>query len=91
MGNFEVLLMPAALKFYRSCPEELAKRLNKCFEDLENNPFGGRNIKVLRGEKKRYRYRVGNYRVIYSIDKENKKVIVTLIALRPVVYRNIDY
>lgn len=51
MGNFEVLLMPQALKFYKTCPEELAKRLNKCFEELENNPFWGPNIKVLRGEK----------------------------------------
>jgi len=90
VGNFEVLLMPAALKFYRSCPEELAKRLNKCFEDLESNPFWGQNIKVLKGEKKRYRYRVGDYRVIYGIDKENSKVIVTLIAPRPSAYRNIN-
>ncbi len=90
MGNFEVLLMPAALKFYKTCPDELVGRLNKCFEDLENNPFWGPNIKVLKGENKRYRYRVGAYRVIYCIDKEKKKVIVTLIAPRPSAYRNIN-
>ena len=90
MHRFEVLLMPAALKFYESCPEELAKRLNRCFEDLENNPFWGLNIKLLKGEKRRYRYRVGDYRVIYSVDKENNKVIVTLIASRPSAYRNIN-
>ncbi len=90
MGNFTALLMPHALKFYRTCPEELAKRLNKCFEDLENNPFWGPNIKVLKGEKRRYRYRIGDYRVIYSIDKENYKVIITLIASRPSAYRNIN-
>ena len=90
MGNFEVLLMPQALKFYKACPEDLGKRLNKCFEDLENNPFWGPNIKILKGEKRRYRYRVGDYRVIYAIDKENKKVVVTLIAARPSAYRNIS-
>ncbi len=89
MGNFQVLLMPAALKFYKTCSEELAGRLNKCFGDLENNPFWGPNIKILKGEKRRYRYRVGSYRVIYSIDKENSKIIITLIASRPVAYRNI--
>ncbi len=46
--------------------------------------------KVLKGENKRYRYRVGAYRVIYCIDKEKKKVIVTLIAPRPSAYRNIN-
>jgi mRNA interferase RelE/StbE len=88
--EFEVLLMPVALKFYKACPDELAERLNSCFQDLENNPFWGPNIKVLKGEKKRYRYRVSNYRVIYSIDKENNKVIVTLIAPRQSAYRNIN-
>ena len=90
MGNFEVLLMPQALKFYKASPEELAKRLDKCFEDLENNPFWGANIKVLKGEKRRYRYRIGDYRAIYSVDKENNKVIITLIASRPSAYRNIN-
>jgi mRNA interferase RelE/StbE len=89
VDNFEVLLMPQALKFYKMCSAELARRLNKCFEDLENNPFWGPNIKVLKGEKRRYRYRLGDYRVIYNIDKEKKKVIVTLIAIRPSAYRNI--
>ena len=81
--------MPAALKFYKSSPEDLAHRLNKCFEDLENNPFWGPNIKVLKGEKRRYRYRVGDYRVIYGVDKDRNKVIITLIASRPSAYRNI--
>ena len=90
MVKFAVLLMPATLKFYKSCPEDLAKRLNKCFEDLENNPFWGPNIKVLKGEQRRYRYRVGDYRVIYGIDKENNKVFITLIASRGSVYRKIN-
>lgn len=90
MGNFEVLLMPHALKFYKTCAKELAIRLNKCFEDLESNPFRGPSIKILKGEKKRYRYRAGIYRIIYSIDKENNKVVVLFIAPRPSAYRNIN-
>jgi mRNA interferase RelE/StbE len=90
VDKFKVLLMPQALKFYKTCPEELATKLNKCFEDLENNPFWGPNIKLLKGQMKRYRYRVGIYRVIYSIDKDNRKVIVPLIAPRSSAYRNIN-
>jgi len=81
--------MPVALKFYKGCTEEFTKRLNKCFEDLENNPFWGPNIKVLKGENRRYRYRIGDHRVIYSVDKENNKAIVTLIASRSSVYRGL--
>lgn len=89
MDRFEVILMPHASKFYKNCSPGLAERLNKCFESLEANPFYGPNIKRLQGEEKRYRYRVGDYRVIYNIDKESKKVIVTLISQRPSAYRNI--
>ena len=89
MDKFEVILVSHALKFYKNCSLELSGRLNKCFESLETNPFYGPNIKRLRGEEKRYRYRVGDYRVIYSIDKNPKKVIVTLISQRPSAYRNI--
>jgi mRNA interferase RelE/StbE len=89
VDKFEVILVSHALKFYKNCSLELAARLNKCFESLETNPFYGPNIKRLQGEEKRYRYRVGDYRVIYSIDKDSKKVVVTLISQRPSAYRNI--
>ena len=87
MDKFEVILVSEALKFYRHCPAGLAERLNRCFEMLENNPFFGPHIKRLLDEEKRYRYRMGDYRVIYTIDKEAKKVIVTLIAPRQSAHR----
>ncbi|MDP2922572.1 MAG: type II toxin-antitoxin system RelE/ParE family toxin [Candidatus Omnitrophota bacterium] len=89
MDKFEVTLVSQALKFYKKCPLELAGRLNKCFEILETNPFHGQNIKLLRGTERRYRYRIGGYRVIYSIDKDSRKVIVTLISPRPSAYHDI--
>lgn len=86
MDKFEVILVSGGLKFYKNCPVGLVERLNKCFEILEANPFYGPNIKLLRGEEKRYRYRIGDYRIIYIIDKNGKKVVVTLIAPRPSAY-----
>jgi len=66
---------------------ELANRINRCFEDLEKNPFAGPNIKQLRGGNKWYRYRVGTYRVIYEIDKKEKRVGILLISPRGAAYR----
>lgn len=88
MDRFEVVLVSYALKFYKKCSLELAERLSTCFEALEDNPFFGPNIKLLKGTEKRYRYRLGDYRIIYKIDKPAKKVIVTLIAARSSAYRN---
>lgn len=89
MDKFEVILVSHALKFYKNCSLELADRLNKCFEVLETNPFNGPNIKRLQGEEKRYRYRMGDYRIVYNIDKNSKKVVATLISQRSSAYRNI--
>jgi mRNA interferase RelE/StbE len=87
VGKFEVILVSEALKFYKHCPAGLSERLNKCFETLENNPFFGSHIKRLRDEERRHRYRIGDYRIIYTVDKEAKKFIVTLIAPKPSAYR----
>lgn len=89
MVNFEIILAPAAAKFYKKCSLDLAEKLNKCFEALEDNPFYGQNIKLLRTSERLYRYRVGDYRVIYEVEKEKKKVNVLLILPRSSAYRNI--
>jgi len=59
VDKFDVLLSPRTLKFYKKCPVELASRINRCFEDVEKNPFAGSNIKQSRSGKKWYRHRVG--------------------------------
>ena len=89
MDKFEVTLVSQALKFYKKCPKDMAEKLEDCFKELEANPFFGPNIKLLKAQSKLYRYRIGGYRVIYEIDKTNKKIGVLLIAPRPTAYRNI--
>lgn len=89
MDKFRVILLPKALKFYRKCPPSFAIKLNRCFESLEENPFFGPHIKVLRGDSSLRRYRVGQYRVIYQINEAKKEVGVLLIAPRGQAYKNL--
>jgi mRNA interferase RelE/StbE len=38
---------------------------------LEDNPRNGPNIKTMQGFSNRYRYRIGDFRVVYEVmDKE---------------------
>ncbi|WP_413165565.1 type II toxin-antitoxin system RelE family toxin [Capilliphycus salinus ALCB114379] len=54
---------------------------------LEQTPRNHPNIKPLKGNLAgRYRYRIGDYRVIYQIDDENNQVIVSLIIHRRDAY-----
>ncbi len=84
---YNVQLSLDARNFYTNADKSLAKKLARCFEILEQNPRNYPNIKSLRGELLGYyRYRVGDYRVIYEIDDELKQVIVILIKHRSKVY-----
>jgi mRNA interferase RelE/StbE len=50
------------------------------YPQLKKNPFFGKNIKKLKGEfADVYRYRVGNIRLFYIIEKE--KVLVIMIDI----------
>jgi mRNA interferase RelE/StbE len=80
--NWQIILTHPAEKIYKKSDREIKKRFNNCFEELENDPFYGINIKPLTGKLRGlYRYRVGDWRVIYRIFRETK--VVEIIAILP--------
>ena len=84
---YEVVLSAQAQKIYASADQALAKKLARCFEQLEQSPRYHPNIKPLKGDfVGYYRYRIGDYRLIYLVDDEINQVIVNTIAHRREVY-----
>lgn len=84
---FEVILSPEARAFYAAADQPLAGKLARCFQQLEQEPRRHNNIKRLKGELKGYlRYRVGDWRVVFSIDDGSSQVQVFTIAHRREVY-----
>lgn len=78
---YEVLLHPDAKAFYVSADKALAKKIARCLQQLEQTPRSHPNIKALKGEYAGlYRYRIGDYRVIYSVDDSLVQVFVVAIA-----------
>ena len=87
----EVILAPEAQEFFAAADAPLAKKLARCFEQLERDTRKHANIKRLTGEftgefTGYRRYRAGNWRVIYSIDAVHKRVLILAIAHRREVY-----
>ena len=57
-----------------------SKISNYVYPQLQKNPFFGPNIKKLKGEYEGiYRYRIGNFRLFYTV--ESDKVIVFIIDI----------
>jgi mRNA interferase RelE/StbE len=84
---YKVLLLPKAEKFFTRADAPLARKLAACFESLEINPLRHPNIKPLTGPLKGlFRFRAGDYRIIYQIDVGKKNVYVVRIAHRKEAY-----
>ena len=84
---YKVDLSTNAQEFYRKADRPLARKLARCFEQLEKEPRQHSTIKPLKGNLAgHYRYRVGDYRVIYRIDDQDHSVFVLKIAHRSEVY-----
>lgn len=84
---YKVVLTRKAKAFYANADSILARKLARSFEVLEQIPYQHPNIKSLKGKLKGYyRYRVGDYRIIYEIDDQTIQVIVIKIAHRSQVY-----
>jgi len=85
--NYLVTISVDAQTFFESSPASLQKKLDRCFDILKISPRNYPNIKALKGSLSGYyRYRVGDYRVIYEIDDNLNQVTVILIAHRGKIY-----
>jgi mRNA interferase RelE/StbE len=84
---YQVILSRTAREFFDSAATSLQRRLDRCFAQLTTEPRRHPNIKPLRGPLAGYlRYRVGDYRIVYTIDDARNVVTIAMIAHRRSVY-----
>jgi len=78
---FEVLLSPEAQSFFAAAERPLARKLARCFAQLEREPRRHNSINRLTGKLAGHlRYRIGDWRVIYRIDDQENRILVHSIA-----------
>ena len=70
---YKIIVMKKAKKFVDKLPKNERLRIAKAIEKLPN----GEDIKRLKGYSNLFRLRVGDYRIIYTID--NGELIVYVI------------
>jgi mRNA interferase RelE/StbE len=87
--EFKTIYTKSAVKDLRAFPAERQLRILKSTKQLEKSPFPhGNTIKKLKGLRfPLYRLRVGDYRVVYSIDGPN--VVILLITPRKELERRL--
>ncbi|MGB9778308.1 MAG: type II toxin-antitoxin system RelE family toxin [Candidatus Bathyarchaeales archaeon] len=81
--TFAVLLHPKAAKELEKIEATIKARIVERLRDLEDNP---ERVGKLLKYSNFWSLRVGDYRVIYEIDRTKKQVIVLFIGHRKKVY-----
>jgi mRNA interferase RelE/StbE len=85
VNSYAVEVKPSARKELEDLPDNLLARVVRKLESLRQDPRPPR-CKKLKGYKDQWRIRVGDWRVLYTIDDGAKLVSVTRIAHRREAY-----
>ncbi|ADI74094.1 addiction module toxin, RelE/StbE family [Methanohalobium evestigatum Z-7303] len=89
--TYDIKLHPGVAKYLKSLDSNTKARIKESIETLSDKPYPENprtDIKKLKGTKGRksfYRLRVGNYRVIYTIEDET--ILITDIIHREKGYK----
>jgi mRNA-degrading endonuclease RelE of RelBE toxin-antitoxin system len=88
--RYKVVAHRRVLKFLKGLDDEGQKKtLMEAMENLERYPVSLREMDAttIRGAEKTFRIRVGRYRVVFVVDKEESTIYVTHLDTRKKVYK----
>lgn len=86
MPTYEITFARSARKELQALPLNVTERILTKIESLASNPRPP-GCKKLSGPTRLWRLRVGDYRIVYGIDDEERLVDISVIRHRSVAYR----
>lgn len=85
---YDLILTREAQKDYQKLETNIVKRINQCLDSLRENPLQYPQAIPLKGQLSGYyRWRVGDWRVVYEVNPDEQTVTVLQIAHRSQVYK----
>ena len=89
--TYKVQLSPHAARQYKKLDPSVKPHISAGIDLLGHSPLAGGNIKRLKGRlHEYYRYRVGDYRIVYTVGQRDRAVYIDYIQHRKDVYRSIE-
>jgi mRNA interferase RelE/StbE len=85
MASFKVTFKASVAKDFKKLDRLAAHRIIKVIESLQNNPFPNASKKLV-GSEHAFRIRVGDYRVVYIVNKDDREVEIQRVRHRKDVY-----
>lgn len=88
MVSYSIEWKSSAKRELRRLPRKTINNIITAIEGLKNNPRPTDSKKII-GTEHTYRYRIGDYRIVYSIASNCLVIEVVRVGHRKDVYRNI--
>ncbi|MBT3279370.1 MAG: type II toxin-antitoxin system RelE/ParE family toxin [Phycisphaerales bacterium] len=85
---WEVTIRKSARKEIRTLPHSVQRRVFGALDILSQDPTPPQSRKLV-GREKTYRFRVGDYRIVYEIIEQQLLVHVIRVAHRKDIYRQL--
>lgn len=84
--RYDIIIKPSAEKSFAKLPALQQRKIFSAIELLVTNPKPS-GVKELKSSAELYRIRVGDYRVIYSIENDVLTINIVKIGHRSDIYR----
>jgi mRNA interferase RelE/StbE len=84
--NYRIEFASSAVREFKALERPVQRRIATRVDALAADPFPP-DVKKLQGAPDHYRIRVGDYRVIYRVEKKIVTIVVVKIGHRREVYR----
>jgi len=85
--SYRIRVESSADRDLKHLPEKVAQRVDRKLDELAENPLPRGAIKLKGYADTVWRVRVGDYRIVYTINTEEKLVKVFGVLPRPKAYR----
>ena len=86
--SYEIQLLNEAEKHYKRFNDKTRESVDEAFAELENDPFPRGDNKIIKlVNMDAYRYRLGEYRIVYNIDRKSQTCIIRGIFPRGGAYK----
>ena len=88
MASYSLSFKPSVEKDLQSIPRSIVSRILERIDRLPTDPFPSQSAK-LQGAERLYRLRVGDYRIVYEVDRDAVHITVHYVRHRRDVYRTL--
>jgi mRNA interferase RelE/StbE len=89
LSSYKIKFDRRVKKDFKSIQAQDIKRIKSAILKLSNNPRPDSCTKLKGDKRDYYRIRVGNYRVVYSVEDEILLVLVVTVGHRKKIYKNL--